>query len=68
MKYDVKQLAKMYVEYLTISNFDTQLPQAQLCDINSYNEYTYQKIMQQFELLYNHASSIDTTEQFLKGD
>lgn len=68
MKYDVKQLAKMYVEYLTISNFDTQLPQAQLCDINSYNEYSYQKIMQQFELLYNHTSSIDITEQFLKGD
>ena len=68
MKYSVKQLAKNYVEFLNENKFEVKIPSAQSCNINSYNEYSYQKLMQQYELLYNHTDSLDLTEKFLKGD
>ena len=68
MKYSVKQLAKNYVEFLNENKFEVKIPSSQSCDINSYNEYSYQKLMQQYELLYNHTDSLDLTERFLKGD
>ncbi|MBQ8522523.1 MAG: hypothetical protein IJ458_02525 [Clostridia bacterium] len=67
MKYNVKQLAKMYVENLSEQHFDVVNP-SQSFDPSTYNEYTYQKLMKQFELLYNHTSSINLTEEFLKGE
>lgn len=67
MKYNVKQLAKMYSEELSKINFEINSP-SQTFDPSTYNEYTYQKLMQQFDLLYNHTSSLDLTERFLKGE
>ena len=68
MKYSIKELAKKYVEFLSENELDIKLPKAQSCNINSYNEYSYQKLMQQYETLYNHTDSIDITERFLKGE
>ena len=67
MQYNIKQLAKMYVEDLSQSDFNVSSP-AQSFDPSTYNEYTYKKLMQQFERLYNHTSSIELTEKFLKGE
>lgn len=67
MKYNIKQLTKMYMEDLNQRQFDVTSP-SQTFDPSTYNEYTYQKLMKQFELLYNHTSSLELTEEFLKGD
>lgn len=67
MKYSIKQLARMYVEYLNQTEFDVTAP-AQSFDHSTYNEYTYQKLIKQFDMLYNHTDSVELTEEFLKGD
>lgn len=68
MKYSVDKLVKMYNEYLTDNDFEVKLDISQPFDISTYNEYTYQKLMKQFDLLYNHTESTKLTEQFLKGE
>jgi len=67
MKYSIKQLARMYVEYLNQTEFDVTAP-AQSFDHSTYNEYTYQKLIRQYEALYNHTNSLELTERFLKGE
>ena len=67
MKYNIKQLAKMYVEDLTQREFDVATP-AQTFDPSTYNEYTYQQLMKQFDKLYYHIDSVELTEKFLKGE
>ncbi len=68
MKYNVNQLAKRYNEFLSTAEIEVDLPVSQPFDINSYNEYTYQKIINQFELMYGYTDSTELTEKFLKGD
>ncbi len=67
MKYSVKQLAKMYVEDLSQRDINVAIP-AQSFDPSTYNEYTYQKLIRQFDTLYNHTDSIKLSEEFLKGE
>ena len=67
MKYSIKQLSKMYVEDLNQNEFDVSAP-AQTFDPSTYNEYTYQRLIKQFDTLYNHVDSINLTEEFLKGE
>ncbi|MBQ7798397.1 MAG: hypothetical protein IJ371_04670 [Clostridia bacterium] len=68
MKYSVKQLAKMYNEVLSQRQIEIDLDVSQPFDINTYNEYTYQKLIRQFDRLYQHTDSVKLTEKFLKGD
>lgn len=68
MKYNVTKLAKMYNEFLSQKEFEVNLNFSQPFDISTYNEYTYQKLMKQFELLYNQTDSVKLTEEFLKGE
>ena len=67
MKYSINELAKQYIHYLSEYSFDVNSP-AQSFDYSTYNEYTYEKLMQQYDLLYEHADSVELTEDFLKGD
>lgn len=67
MQYSIKKLAKMYVEDLSQKQFDVTIP-SQTFDPSTYNEYTYQKLMRQYDMLYNHTSSLKLTEEFLKGE
>jgi len=68
MDYNIKKLARMYFEYLSLSDFDVNLDVSQPCDLSTYNEYEYQKLIQHYEKLYMHTDSFDVTEQFLKGE
>ena len=68
MKYSVKKLAKMYNEFLTEKEIEIDLDISQPFDINTYNEYTYQKLIKHFDTLYQHTDSVNITEQFLKGE
>ena len=67
MRYSIKQLERMYVESLSKQNFDVKIP-SQTFDTSTYNDYTYQRLMKQFETLYSHTDSCNISEQFLKGD
>jgi hypothetical protein len=67
MRYSIKQLEKMYVKNLSKQNFDVKIP-SQTFDTSTYNDYTYQRLMKQFETLYNHTDSCNISEEFLKGD
>ena len=67
MKYNINLLASKYIEYLRQNNFDIVLP-SQTFDPSTYNEYTYQKLIRQYELLYQYGDSLELTEQFLKGE
>ena len=68
MEYNIKKLARMYFEYLSLNDFDVNLDVSQPCDLSTYNEYEYQKLIQHYEQLYMHTDSFDVTEQFLKGE
>ena len=68
MEYNIKKLARMYFEYLSLNDFDVNLDVSQPCDLSTYNEYEYQKLIQHYEKLYMHTDSFDVTEQFLKGE
>ena len=68
MKYSVKELANRYCAYLSEHNFEVDNSQTQPCDINAYNEYSYHKLLMQFDQLYFDCDSIMLTEEFLKGD
>lgn len=68
MKYSINKLAKMYNEFLSQADIEVDLNISQPIDISTYNEYRYKKMMKNFDVLYNHTESIDTTEHFLKGD
>ena len=68
MEYNINLLARMYCQYLSGTDFDVNLDVSQPCDLSTYNEYEYQKLMQHYERLYQHADSLMLTEQFLKGD
>ena len=67
MKYSVKQLATMYSEDLSQRYLDVTVP-SQTFDPSTYNEYTYQQLMKQFDKLYYHIDSVELTEKFLKGE
>ena len=67
MEYNIDQLVLMYVENLSEINIDVVAP-SQTFNTSTYNEYTYQKLMKQFDMLYNHTNSIELTEAFLKGE
>ena len=67
MKYSVKQLATMYSEDLSQRFLDVTIP-AQTFDPSTYNEYTYQQLIKQFDTLYQHTDSFELSEKFLKGD
>ncbi len=68
MEYSVKELASRYCAYLSEYNFEVYSPQTQPCDINAYNEYSYQKLLHHYEQLYSNCDSTTLTEEFLKGD
>lgn len=68
MKYSVKKLAKMYNEFLAEKEIEINLDISQPLDVNTYNEYTYQKLIKHFDSLYQYTDSINITEQFLKGE
>ena len=68
MKYSIKQLAQAYTNDINEISIDLTAPITQSFDISTYNEYTYKKLMLQFERMYSHTDSISITEQFLKGD
>lgn len=68
MKYSTKQLAQRYCHYLSQQDFDVDINMSQPCDLSTYNEYTYQKLMLQYDRLYQHTDTLQLTEQFLKGD
>lgn len=68
MKYNINQLAQMYNEDLSKLEIDIQVPVSQPFDLSSYNEYKYNKLMKQFEKLYDSCDSLELTEKFLKGD
>ena len=68
MDYNIKKLARMYFEYLSDNDFDVNIDVSQPCDLSTYNEYEYQKLIQQYERLYMHTDSFDITERFLKGE
>ena len=68
MKYTVKQLAKAYTKDLNEVTVDLSSPITQSFDISTYNEYTYKKLILQFDRLYQHTDSLSISEKFLKGD
>lgn len=68
MKYSVKQLAQAYTKDITEIEIDLIKPITQSFDVSTYNEYTYKKLMLQFDRLYMHTDSLSTIEHFLKGD
>lgn len=68
MEYSVKQLAKMYCDYLSKHDFEVDLDISQPFDLSAYNEYRYLKLSKQYDRLYLHSDSLNITEQFLKGD
>ncbi len=68
MEYNIKHLARMYCEYLSSNDFDVNLDVSQPCDLSTYNEYEYQRLMQHYERLYQHTDILELYEQFLKGD
>ena len=68
MKYSVKQLAKAYTNDINEITIDLTAPITQSFDISTYNEYTYKKLLLQFDKLYRHTDSLAVSEQFLKGD
>ena len=68
MKYSTKTLARMYQEYLTNNEFEVDIDVSQPFNIDTYNEYTYLKLMRQYEQMYEHTDTLSLTEQFLKGD
>ena len=68
MKYNVKQLAQAYTKDLTEISINLNTPITQSFDISTYNEYTYKKLMLQFDRLYMHTDCLSITEHFLKGD
>lgn len=68
MKYSVKQLAKAYTNDINEIAIDLSIPITQSFDVSTYNEYTYKKLMLQFDRLYKHTDCVYITEQFLKGD
>jgi hypothetical protein len=70
MKYSVKFLAKAYERHLTEQDFDVDIHsnKSHPVDPQTYNDYTYQQLMKQYDRLYNHVDSIEITECFLKGE
>lgn len=68
MKYSVNKLAKMYSDFLSEREIEIELDISQPFDVSTYNEYTYKKLIKQFDKLYKHTDSTMLTEQFLKGD
>ena len=68
MKYSVKQLAQAYTNDINEITIDLSAPITQSFDISTYNEYTYKKLILQFDRLYRHTDSLLISEQFLKGD
>jgi len=68
MKYNIKELAIKYSEFLTEREIDVSFDISQSFNLNTYNEYTYIKLMHQLDMLYNHIDSLEITEKFLKGD
>ncbi len=68
MKYSVKQLAQAYTNDINEITIDLSIPITQSFDISTYNEYTYKKLMLQFDRLYRCTDSVYLSEQFLKGD
>ena len=68
MKYRIKQLAQAYTENINEIAIDLTTPITQSFDISTYNEYTYKKLILQFDKLYMYTDSISTSEKFLKGD
>ena len=68
MKYSIKQLANAYTKDINEITIDLSTPITQSFDISTYNEYTYKKLMLQFDRLYMHTDSLSTSEQFLKGE
>ncbi|MFQ6724554.1 MAG: hypothetical protein ACLRFE_04420 [Clostridia bacterium] len=67
MEYNINHLAYMYALDLSQKDFDVTIP-SQSFDHTTYNEYTYQKLMMQFNKLYDLTDTIHITEEFLKGD
>lgn len=68
MKYNVKTLAIEYEKWVADTNFDVKRPSSQIEEYSTYNEYSYRKIMQDFDRLYGFADSTEITEKFLKGE
>ena len=68
MKYSVKLLAQAYTNDISEIEVDLNTPITQSFDISTYNEYTYKKLILQFDRLYRHTDSLPISEQFLKGD
>ena len=68
MEYSIKHLARMYCEYLSNTDFDVNLDVSQPCNLSTYNEYEYLKLIKQYDQLYQHTDSLNITEQFLKGE
>ncbi len=68
MKYSIKQLAQAYAKDINEINIDLSVPVTQSFNISTYNEYTYKKLILQFDRLYMHTDSLSVSEQFLKGE
>ena len=68
MKYSIKQLAQAYTKDINEITIDLNTPITQSFDISTYNEYTYKKLILQFDRLYMHTDSLSVSEQFLKGE
>lgn len=68
MKYNVKTLAVEYEKWLANNEFEVKRPASQIENYSTYNEYSYRKIMQDFDYLYDFADSTEITEKFLKGE
>lgn len=68
MKYSIKQLAQAYTKDINEITIDLDTPITQSFDISTYNEYTYKKLILQFDRLYMHTDSLSVSEQFLKGE
>lgn len=68
MKYSVKTLATEYEKQLASIDFNVKRPASHIEEYSTYNEYSYRKIMRDFDRIYGFADSVEITEKFLKGE
>ena len=68
MEYTIKDLAEEYIKYLNTTEINVNLPPLPTFETTTYNDYIYQKLMKEYESIYQFSDSMDITENFLKGE
>ena len=68
MNYTIKDLSEEYIKYLNTLEMDLKLRPLPTFETTRYNDYVYEKLMQEYENIYKFSDSLDITENFLKGE